>query len=276
MVRSLPFTAAHAHPAVIVPVQARTADELVDLVARAHTSSGIDALEWRVDALDAMRDLDGVETPVDGQPGGPWLAALDEIRGCCRELTRFTIPVLATVRSGAEGGPVRLAESVYTRLVRELIATAPAAVDVEFGRRDARELYAMAGEAGVATVASFHDFAKTPESPMLADLLIGMERAGASVAKFAVQPTSVSDVLRILEIGAKATGVFGTDGSSSAHGWVDIPVMTIAMGRLGQLTRIAGEFGSAATFATLDEGSAPGQLSVADTLEVFRARGLSE
>ena len=50
-----------------------------------------------------------------------------------------------------------------------------------------------------------------------------------------------------------------------------IPIIVIAMGRRGRLTRlIGGEFGSAATFATVGEGSAPGQVSVPEVRQTLQ------
>jgi 3-dehydroquinate dehydratase-1 len=53
--------------------------------------------------------------------------------------------------------------------------------------------------------------------------------------------------------------------SRARNGKVQIPIVTIAMGVRGKITRIAGGlFGSDITFAVGMESSAPGQLPIAE------------
>src|SRR5699024_3884219 len=78
-------------------------------------------------------------------------------------------------------------------------------------------------------------------------------RLGADVPKIAVTPRSARDVLTLLS--ASLTVAEDLSG----------PHIAISMGTLGASTRVAAEtFGSAATFATAGEGSAPGQLRAED------------
>ena len=85
-----------------------------------------------------------------------------------------------------------------------------------------------------------------------------MEQAGASVAKIAVTPTNMDDVLSVLRVAHRAQAELA------------IPVIAISMGRMGAVTRLMGaEFGSCATFATGPQGaSAPGQYSVAQVRQL--------
>ena len=51
--------------------------------------------------------------------------------------------------------------------------------------------------------------------------------------------------------------------SEMVHKYTDRPVISMAMGSLGSISRIAGEnFGSAVTFATVGAASAPGQFPI--------------
>ena len=73
---------------------------------------------------------------------------------------------------------------------------------------------------------------------------------GADIVKFAVMPHCERDVLRLLD----ATLVMKEHHPST-------PVITMAMGSLGAVSRVAGEtFGSAVTFGTAGKSSAPGQI----------------
>ena len=116
-----------------------------------------------------------------------------------------------------------------------------------------------AAEAGVASVVSAHDFTDTPPSKQLLRTLKAMADLGADVAKVAVMPHDRSDVLEALK------------AADRGRARLRIPIIVIAMGRRGKLTRlIGGEFGSAATFATVGEGSAPGQVSASEVLQTLQ------
>ncbi|MCT1690511.1 type I 3-dehydroquinate dehydratase [Brevibacterium sp. p3-SID960] len=241
---SLPFVASDQPPAVIVPLVAEDLDALGRLAADCAQTAGIDAREWRVDALAAG---------LSAAAGGVFSAGLAAVRA------HTDLPVLLTIRTDSEGGAADLDEDAYTALIGQAIAAGPAAVDIEFARRDAGELITAAAEAGVASVASAHDFTDTPPSKQLLRTLKGMADLGADVAKIAVMPHDRSDVLEALR------------AADRGRARLRIPIIVIAMGRRGRLTRlIGGEFGSVATFATVGEGSAPGQVSVPEVRQTLQ------
>ena len=71
--------------------------------------------------------------------------------------------------------------------------------------------------------------------------------AGADIAKLAVMPGSLSDVLRLLEVTLHAKE----------------PVCTIAMGATGKHSRIiAPVYGSVMTYGYVETPMAPGQLRI--------------
>ena len=81
---------------------------------------------------------------------------------------------------------------------------------------------------------------------------------GADVAKIAVMPQSREDVMTLME------------ATMEADHSLDIPVVTMSMGRMGVLSRLAGTLtGSAMTFASVGEASAPGQMGVNDLSTVL-------
>lgn len=307
--KPLPFAPAHLHPQIIVPLEAGDAEALTGLVSGLTPGSGIDVLEWRVDALAVFQRW------AAGQAGAEAAFAIERA-ACLRVFESTGLPVLATIRTGAEGGPVPVPDPVYDTAVTGLIESATptpthglrvvpehrtgagpefgaglCAVDVEFHRAPAAGLLQAAADRGVAAVASFHDFESTPDAQFLSGLLRAMEHSGAAVAKFAVLPHTLQDVLRVLEVTARATGRLApgpnpnrsgapvqaaAPESPAASGSLSIPVIAIAMGRLGQITRTAGEFGSAASFASLERASAPGQLGVQQLRSIFAAQGLQD
>lgn len=222
-------------PAVVVPVQG---DDLAAVLAhaRAVAASGADVAEWRLDAW-GRHDAAGA------------VAALGSLRTALGGL-----PVLATFRSLAEGGPGTLSDEDYTALLLALLADGVEGVDVELTRPApvARAVLEAAGASGAAVVGSSHDFERTPGPEELDRLFDGLADRGSDVLKVAVQVHDDGDVFRLLAAAHRAR----------RHGTAVLP---IAMGATGVLTRFAGEaWGAPATFARVGVGSAPGQLGVTE------------
>lgn len=216
-------------PKIIVPIAClSTAQALA--VAEQIGRSRADMAELRVDMLQdlAVTDLlDAIAEPLAGKP------------------------LLFTFRTAAEGG-AEISQQRYLELI-ELAAWHPsvAAVDIEQDFPAAAEAFEIAKQAGTPIIASFHDFSATPTSEKMLSRLREMIDAGAAVAKIAVTANSLNDVARLLGVSARC----------------GFPVIAISMGEAGAISRISGQiFGSVATFATLSGSSAPGQLSLEETI----------
>jgi len=129
-------------------------------------------------------------------------------------------------------------------------------VDVEYRRDRAavERIVAAAHARGVAVVASNHDFDATPPKDEIVARLREMQELGADICKIAVMPRSTADVLTLLD----ATRTMHEDHA-------DRPLITMSMGGLGVVSRIAGQvFGSAATFGMVGTASAPGQVDAGE------------
>ena len=88
--------------------------------------------------------------------------------------------------------------------------------------------------------------------PGIAETLVRMKELGADLPKFAVMPRDPGDVLALLSATWEAYQQVG-------------PVITMAMGELGKVTRAAGGvFGSCLTFGAGQNASAPGQMEAED------------
>ena len=136
-------------------------------------------------------------------------------------------------------------------------------LDIEFftAGADLPLLVEQAHTAGVPVVCSSHDFAKTPPRAELVERMVQMQQAGADLPKLAVMPQSRIDVLELLAATAEM-----------AEHHPETPVITMSMGALGAVSRLAGEtFGSAMTFANPGQASAPGQVSLDIVNEVLDA-----
>ena len=145
------------------------------------------------------------------------------------------MPLLTTFRTHFEGGVKELSEEEYFDICRVLIKEkATDLLDLELFRKTSK-LKEIIAEAH--------------ETSELERRLTLMKTYGADIAKIAVMPNSARDVLNLL---------LATDNMKYK---LNCPLITMAMGDLGKVTRISGEvFGSCLTFGTVGDASAPGQI----------------
>ncbi len=88
-----------------------------------------------------------------------------------------------------------------------------------------------------------------------------MKYVGADIAKLASMPNSVDDVLRMMRL-----------TNDMKQKYPLLPIVTMSMGGLGVISRVAGEvFGSCITFGADGEGSAPGQMQMDDLGNILDA-----
>jgi 3-dehydroquinate dehydratase-1 len=207
---------------------------------QAVLAKGPDAVEWRADFFDGIADT------------GKVLALAREIGELAADAT-----LIFTIRSNREGGqPIVLSDRQAVELTAEIcrqgifpyvdceLSNAPA--DIDF-------LRGVAHDCGTRIIASFHDFQRTPEAFFLLDKLRQAERLGLDVAKVAVMPHSLQDVLTLLQV------------TLDARESMQIPLITMSMGNYGAVSRlVGGVFGSALSFAIGQNGSAPGQVPIDD------------
>lgn len=236
-------------PKIIIPL---SEDNTVDIIncANFYRRQPGDMVEWRVDYYDEFDDFEA-------------LAELSK-----RVKTSIQKPLLATFRTLSEGGESAIGKSQYVEMYRYLIeAKAVDAIDIEFerGQDILDNLIPFAHKHNVKVIVSYHDFVKTPQENDMVKRLQKMGTSEADIVKMAVMPHDETDVLALM------------NATQQASTLIDQPLITMAMGRLGKITRIAGEiFQSSATFATVEGlSSAPGQMDVEDVEECLNLLNLS-
>lgn len=160
--------------------------------------------------------------------------------------------LLFTFRTKGEGGQQTAEEETYYHLNRAAAQSGADLIDIEVYFREERtkeEIESLQG-AGSRVIASSHDFHGTPSVEEMVQRLCYMEKLGADAAKLAVMPLKRQDVLHLLQ------------ASMEADHLLAIPVVTMSMGKMGVISRVCGSLtGSAMTFASVGEASAPGQIS---------------
>jgi 3-dehydroquinate dehydratase I len=226
-------------PAICAPLVARTPDALA-AEAAAVAAKQPDLLEWRVDFFEPIgRTADVV-------------AAAAKLRAAAPG-----IPVLFTRRSQREGGqPIGMSEGQVLALYEAVAASGTVDLldfEMDNAAADVERVRALAQRHGLQLVLSFHDFRRTPAAAELQARFAQAQRLGAQVAKVAVMPQSMDDVHRLLGATLQASQA------------LDIPVISMAMGGLGAVSRLCGGmYGSALTFAVGAAASAPGQIAIED------------
>ncbi len=232
-------------PAICVPLVGSDETMLFGELA-AIVGKRPDMIEWRADYFARLADTAGVLS----------LAHQIKARAC-------GIPILFTRRSTREGGqPVVLSEEEVLALYEALCASSSVDfIDYELSSdaRHFRRALTAAHANGVQLIASFHDFRQTPSCEDIVGRFIAAEQAGADIAKVAVMPRTIDDVLTLLS------------ATRAGYRCCQLPVIGISMGAYGVLSRLFGwTCGSAMTFAVGDQLSAPGQLPIADLRDVLR------
>lgn len=239
------------NPVIIVPITGTAPQELVD-EATAAQEAGADVIEWRIDFL--FGDHPNFSFGMLGQEIIPQL------------LENMTVPLLLTIRTSIQGGEIKLSSGRYRLLLAEMLDTLMQlqvdpkriAVDLEHWYHGTPDLAKRALELGYTPVISDHNWSETPANEIMQIQLEEMLEIEGAVAKLAVTALEESDVDRLLDV---------TETVAAAAGR---PIITIAMGTLGQRSRIEGlSRGSVATFAAVGRGSAPGQPPIHELLTLL-------
>ena len=231
--------------AVCLPLMAANSSRL-DSELQALLALSPDVIEWRVDHF-AADTIDSV------------MVAASRLRGHAGET-----PLIFTLRSAAEGGAkfsLDTRDSVQL-LIRAAESRCFEFIDVELSLPSdvAQKIIDTAHQNGVQVIGSSHHFSETPSEEVIVATLSNAEKAGADVAKVAVMPKVISDVVTLLAATERASRE------------LRIPLITMAMGSLGVVTRVfGGMFGSALTFAAGTKTSAPGQLPIETLREILDA-----
>lgn len=228
-------------PKICVPIVARNKEQVMEYLPKLNRPE-VDLIEWRIDHMD------------NSIPSEELVEIAKTIR-----TSLPNIPLLITFRTANEGGERAIALEEYFELYLKFAKSKAAdLIDLEvFITDDSNQISTFAKKIqalGCYVIFSNHDFHKTPSKEEIVTRLTKMQELGCDIAKIAVMPTNAKDVLTLLA----ATEEMQCNHSST-------PVVTMSMGQLGAISRIAGStFGSSITFGALEQASAPGQISLAE------------
>ncbi len=202
-------------------------------------------------AIDVMRyhDADIIEWRADFLPKEAILqvapAIFEKFAG--REL-------VFTLRTRAEGGQIELSSEEYVQIIKEVAQLyQPDYIDFEyFSYKDVFDQMLDFPN----LVLSYHNFQETPENLM--EILSELTSLNPKVVKIAVMANTEQDVLDLMNF----TRGFKTLNPEQEY-------VTISMGKVGKVSRITSDVtGSSWSFASLDEASAPGQISLSSMKKI--------
>lgn len=219
-------------PKIGVPVMGKNLTEIAAAAERAAQARA-DVIELRIDSLSAAPER-------------------EEAIRACRIVREYGIPVLFTLRTQRDGGPGTADAAAYEALLMAAAESgACEAIDCELsvGEEAFARIVHAAHAAGVAVVGSSHEFGHIGDMQRAADWLKRQEALGADVCKAAVMTHSASEAMEAMLV------------MTSAGEALECPMIAIAMGPAGVLTRIGAQcMGSCLSFGTAGEASAPGQI----------------
>jgi len=216
---------------LIVSVMPRSLEEAQALDATRYLDA--DIIEWRADYLPK-------EAILQVAP-----AIFEKFAG--REL-------VFTLRTRSEGGEIDLSPEEYIHLIKEVAQFyQPDYIDFEYySYKDVFE--EMLDFPNL--VLSYHNFQETPENMM--EILSELTILNPKLVKVAVMAHTEQDVLDLMNY----TRGFKTLNPEQEY-------VTISMGKVGKVSRITADVtGSSWSFASLDEVSAPEQISLASMKKI--------
>ena len=159
-----------------------------------------------------------------------------------------------TLRTRAEGGQIELSSEEYVQMIKEVVQLyQPDYIDFEyFNYKDVFDQMLDFPN----LVLSYHNFQETPENLM--EILSELTSLNPKIVKIAVMANTEQDVLDLMNF----TRGFKTLNPEQEY-------VTISMGKVGKVSRITSDVtGSSWSFASLDEASAPGQISLSSMTKI--------
>ncbi len=205
-----------------------------------------DLIEWRADFYDEIVDFKSV------------LKTAATLKDAAKDT-----PMIFTIRSEREGGEkIALTDNEVIDLNIYLCENSNIEYfdcELSHSKINIERLRGKAKENNKKIIGSYHNFSFTPDEDFLFNKLKEAQEELFDIGKIAVTANDKSDVLTLL----KAT--------LRAKEELDFPVISMAMGRYGAISRmIGGFFGSQLSFAVGDSASAPGQIPIKELREITK------
>ncbi|MHA1784101.1 MAG: type I 3-dehydroquinate dehydratase [Candidatus Helarchaeota archaeon] len=177
---------------------------------------------------------------------------LEDLREAIKTIN---MPLILTLRKKSEGGFFDGDEQLRYDILKKLISLKPEFIDLEHDSLNLDELIQFAQIKEVKTIISYHDFKKTPNINECKKIIQDMLKHETTVVKFITMANSFSDNLIPLNL---------------INEFKDYNLVSFCMGADGIFSRIFSVlFGAQFTFASIEEKTAPGQISIDEMQDIL-------
>ncbi len=239
-------------PKIAVPITGRNHDEIIDEV-EAALKTPCNILEWRADYY--LNEIDDLAEKVESTEAHlEMIRILDDI-----DYVSGGMPLIFTIRGDRQGGKVSISrEHAYDLASLAAQSRLVDFVDMElldddnsFNEEQVIEQIYEIQSFGVRVIISYHDYKGMPSVTEINNLVRFMRSIGADICKIAGTVSNKAEAVNMIKASAYLT-----------RGDQD-PIIIIAMGEMGLMTRVAGgKYGSCISFAYGRTPTAPGQVDV--------------
>lgn len=199
-----------------------------------------------------------------------WLSNAGEVARFAQLLKKSKIPrrarLIATCRRREAGGRFSGTVEGQLRALRSVVDAGCQWIDLEIETVEAVQPFILAlYTSHVSRVVSFHDFRGTPSKPRLEGMMRRLgevaDNAGFDAIKIATKCDSLEETLHLLSLPRR---------------FRKRKIIAVPMGEAATPARIlAARFGSALSYAPIEEATAPGQISLAELHQVYRGGALT-
>jgi len=163
-------------------------------------------------------------------------------------------PKLLTIRTKYEGGNWQDSEDKRIELFAKYISQVDM-LDIELSATGRQDIYNLARNSNILVQFSHHDFNSTPNIDTLNSLLFESKQQGGDIFKIAATINSDDDMHTLVE--------FLQQNRQDK-------LVVIGMGVKGKLSRVFfPALGSLYTFTYVGDSTAPGQINLAQTIDLF-------
>lgn len=239
-------------PKIVVPITGKNHEDIIAEV-EAALKTPCNILEWRADYY--FNEIDDLAEKVESTEAHmEMIRILDDI-----DYVSGSMPLIFTIRSDKQGGRVSIKRE-HSYDLASLAAQSQLVdfVDMELldddNSFDEEQVIAQIYEIqsfGAKVIVSYHDYKSMPSVTEINNLVKFMRSMGADICKIAGTVSNKAEAVNMIKASA-----YLTQGDQN-------PVIIIAMGEMGLMTRVAGgKYGSCISFGYGRTPTAPGQVDV--------------
>ncbi len=233
-------------PKIMVSTMANTPESFIQNIKDYNARPEIDIIELRPDYVGEINGKDFSKLTLQAYELAP------------------KKPILMTFRDKTEGGGRNVTDEYYRDFYFDVLDNGKIdLLDIEMFRNAeiCKQIIKKCKEKGVRVVMSDHEFGWTPSEAEIVRRLLLQEELGSDILKIAVMAHNTEDALTLMSATTKIRRYYSRK-----------PLLTMAMGKWGVLSRITGEFtGSDVTVCMVGgKPSAPGQIPSEKAKEVLQ------